>query len=120
NETVEVIGGPVTVNRPAKAESNAQLKQAEAKFSSELLAIYRCAVSRRVNTAGHACKPAPARLKLVVDLSDSSSTVEQKLLRAGFKVTSGSGTKQLTGTIAPAQLAKLAQIAEVKSVSLSK
>lgn len=122
NETVQVqtIGGPVTVNRPAKTESNAQLKQAEAKFSPELLAIYHCAVSRGVNTAGNACKPTPVKLKLVVNLSDSNSTVEQKLIRAGFKVTSGSGTKQLAGTIAPAQLAKLAQIAEVKSVSLSK
>lgn len=124
NETVEVMGGPVTMNRPiatpAKTESDVQLKQAEAKFSPELLAIYRCAVSRGVSTAGNACKSAPAKLKLMVDLSDSSSTIEQKLIRAGFKVTSGSGTKQLTGTIAPAQLAKLAQIAEVKSVSLSK
>ena len=120
NETVEVIGGPVTMNRPAKTAPNAQLKQAEAKFSPELLAIYRCAASRGVGVAGNACKPAPARLKLMVDLSDSNSMVEQKLIRAGFKVTSGSGTKQLTGTIAPAQLAKLAQIAEVKSVSLSK
>lgn len=120
NETVEVTGGPIIMNKPAKTESNAQLKQAEAKFSPELLAIYRCAVSSGVNTAGNACKPVPAKLKLIVELSDSSSTVEQKLIRAGFKVTSGSGTKQLTGTIAPAQLATLAQIAEVKSVSLSK
>jgi len=120
NETVQVIGGPVTLNRPAKTESNIQLKQAQAKFSPELLAIYRCAVSRGVSAASNACKPAPARLKLMVDLSDSNSKIEQKLIRAGFKVTSGSGTKQLTGTIAPAQLAKLAQIAEVKSVSLSK
>ncbi|HET9365016.1 MAG TPA: hypothetical protein VFP71_08435, partial [Candidatus Angelobacter sp.] len=119
-DSVQVIGGPVTLNRPAKTESNIQLKQAEAKFSPELLAIYRCAVSHGVSAAGKACKPVPARLKLIVDLSDSSLTVEQKLIRAGFKVTSGSGTKQLTGTIAPAQLAKLAQIAEVKSVSLSK
>jgi hypothetical protein len=114
------MGGPVTINRPAKTNSNAQLKQAEAKFSPELLAIYRCAVSHGVSAAGNTCKPAPARLKLIVDLSDSSLAIEQKLIRAGFKVTSGSGTKQIAGTIAPAQLAKLAQIAEVKSVSLSK
>ncbi|HET9283601.1 MAG TPA: VIT domain-containing protein [Candidatus Angelobacter sp.] len=124
NETVEVMGGPVTVHRPVPkrviTESNAQLKQAEAKLSPELLAIYRCAASRGVSTAGNACKPAPAMLKLLVDLSDSSLAIEQKLISAGFKVTSGSGTKQLTGTIAPAQLAKLVQIAEVKSVSLSK
>jgi hypothetical protein len=61
----------------------------------------------------------PAKLKLIVDLSDNNAKVEQKLISVGFKLMSGSGTKQLTGTVAPAQLARLAQIAEVKSVSLN-
>jgi Ca-activated chloride channel family protein len=128
NETVEVTANAVTIDTysqaPAKIEpkqstKDAQLKQAEAKLSPELLTIYRCAASRGVSAAGKACKPVPAKLKLIVDLSDNNAKVEQKLISVGFKLMSGSGTKQLTGTVAPAQLARLAQIAEVKSVSLN-
>jgi len=72
-----------------------------------------------VSAAGKACKPVPAQLTVTVDLTDNNAGVEQKLKTAGFKLLSGSGTKQLTGTIAPARLKQLAQIAEVKSVSLS-
>jgi hypothetical protein len=43
--------------------------------------------------------------------------IVQKLLRAGFKIASGAGTTQITGSIQASQLRLLAEIAEVKSVS---
>jgi Ca-activated chloride channel homolog len=130
SETVEVQGQALTVDtmqisKPERRTVNperdkdARLKLAETKFSPELLTVYRCAVARRASATANACKPMPAQLKLVVDLADNNSVVQQKLTNAGFKLISGSGTKQLTGTIAPARLAQLAQIVEVKSVSLS-
>ena len=128
SETVEVQAQTATVDtmlitkpeKRADRERDKDHKQVEAKLSAELLAIYRCSVARQASTAAGACKPLPAHVKLVVELNDSGAEVEKKLRSAGFKLTSGSGTKELTGTIAPARLAQLAQIVEVKSVSLSK
>jgi len=128
NQTVEVTAEAPTVETslaqleaaPAKKTAkDARLKQAEAKLSPELLTTYRCAVLRGATAAGKACKPVPAQLTVTVDLTDNNAGLEQKLKTASFKLVSGSGTEQLTGTIAPAKLRQLAQIAEVKSVSLS-
>ncbi|MFL6311279.1 MAG: VIT domain-containing protein [Terriglobales bacterium] len=126
NETVEV-----TANAPLVEMSQADVatikksakdiarKQAEAKMSAEVLAIYHCAVARGVSAAASTCKTNPAQIQVGVDLTESTAGLEQKLARAGLKIISGSGTKQLVGTIAPKQLKQLAQIAEVKSISLS-
>jgi hypothetical protein len=64
--------------------------------------------------------PAPAQIKVTVDLAQTKPGLEQSLTRAGLKIISGSGSKQLVGSVAPAQLKQLAQIAEVKSISLNK
>jgi hypothetical protein len=57
---------------------------------------------------------------VTVELAQTSAGLEQRLSKAGLKVISGSGSKQLIGTIAPGQLTQLAQIAEVKSIRSSK
>jgi Ca-activated chloride channel homolog len=126
NETVEVTANApliemsqadvATIKRPAR---DAARKQAEAKMSPEVLTLYRCATARGVSATASTCKTNPAQIKVGVDLTESAADLEQKLARAGLKIISGSGTKQLVGTIAPKQLRQLAQIAEVKSISLS-
>ncbi|MFI5105797.1 MAG: hypothetical protein ACHP79_12805, partial [Terriglobales bacterium] len=130
NTTVDVSAEAPTVESTStqlatlqlgnKPDKDAQLKQAQLKLSPELLAIYRCAVSRGATAATKGCKAAPAELKVTVDLTQANAGLEQRLAGAGFKVISGSGSKQLVGSIAPAKLTQLTQIAEVKSISLSK
>lgn len=129
SETVEVEGqGAIDTISISKLDrrandrerDKAEAKKAEAKFSPELLAVYRCSVARQASAAAGACKPMPAQVKLVVELSSSGPAIERKLRNAGFKLTGGSGTRELTGTIAPARLAQLAQIVEVKSISQGK
>jgi Ca-activated chloride channel homolog len=130
NETVEVTAEAPTIEISSaqlsevptadKRKADAQLKLAQAKLSPELLAIYRCAVSRGVSTATKSCKPTSAQIKVTVDLAQTKPGLEQRLTSAGLKITSGSGSKQLVGSVAPAQLKQLAQIAEVKSISLNK
>ncbi|MGC2696224.1 MAG: VIT domain-containing protein [Candidatus Angelobacter sp.] len=128
NETVEVTGtanaDTYSVKPPAKigsgrAGKNERFKLIEAKFNPELLAIYRCANARSIGAANQSCKATPAQLKVTVDLTETSGTVEHRLKAAGFKLISGSGTNQVIGTIAPEKLKQLAQIAEVKSVALT-
>ena len=82
--------------------------------------LYDCAASRKVNASGGTCKPAYGPVKVKVELASTSTEIEQKLVSAGFKIERGSGTTELTGNIAPQQLKQLAEIAEVKSVSLAK
>jgi hypothetical protein len=53
-------------------------------------------------------------------LTQAGSAVAKKLALAGFSVETGKGTLQLTGSILTYRLKQLAQIAEVKSVSLIK
>jgi Ca-activated chloride channel family protein len=119
-ETSSVQLAQLTAVPPAKADKDAQLKLVQSKLSPELLAIYRCAVSRGITTSTKSCQASPAQLKVTVELAQTNPGLEQKLTSAGFKVTSGSGSRQLIGTIAPAQLEQLALIAEVKSISLNK
>jgi hypothetical protein len=126
NETVEVTANApliemsqsevTTIKRPAK---DAARKQAEAKMSPEVLASYRCAVTRGVSAAASKCKPTSSPLKVTVQITELKADLEKKLTSAGLKILSGSGSKKLTGTIEPAKLRHLAQIAEVKSISLS-
>jgi Ca-activated chloride channel family protein len=126
NETVEVTADAPTVEtsladveKAKKPGKDAALKRAEAKLSPELLTMYRCAVARGVSTAASTCQAAPVQIKVAVDLTKLTAGLERKLTTAGLQIISGSGTKQLIGTIVPAQLKQLAQIAEVKSISLS-
>jgi Ca-activated chloride channel family protein len=126
NETVEVTANApliemtqadvATIKKPAK---DAARKQAEAKMSPEVLASYRCAVTRGVSAAASKCKAVSSPLKVTVEVTELKANLEKRLASAGLKIVSGSGSKKLTGTIEPAKLRHLAQIAEVKSISLS-
>jgi Ca-activated chloride channel homolog len=126
----ETVGDQtIEVRRPsaslgAKSRSDEQKKEADkaaqAKFSPELLAIYHCSMAREIGTAGNGCKMPPGQLRITIDLEQADAVAERKLRQAGFRQTGGAGTSRLTGTIAPRQLRQLAQIAEVKSVSLTK
>ena len=101
-------------------EQQDERKQLESKLSRELLQLYDCAVSQRISVAGGTCKTISGTVKVKVELKSSSAPVYRKLLRAGFRMESGGGTRQLTGRILPQQLKQLAKIAEVKSVSLAR
>jgi hypothetical protein len=126
NETVAVTANAplvemsqsdvATIKRPAK---DAARKQAEAKMSPEVLASYRCAVNRGVSAAASACKATSSPLKVTVEVAERNADLEKRLASAGLKIVSGSGSQKLTGTIEPAKLRQLAQIAEVKSIELS-
>ncbi len=127
NETVEVTANAplietsqadvATIKKPAK---DAVRKQAEAKMSPEVLASYRCAVTRGVSAAASTCNAISSPLKVKVDLTELKAGLEQRLTSAGLKIVSGSGSRKLTGMIDPAKLRYLAQISEVKSISLSR
>jgi hypothetical protein len=126
NETAEVtanaplietsLADVATIKKPA---NDATRKRAEAKMSPEVLAIYRCSVARGVSTAASTCKATFSPVKVTIDLTEIKAGLEQRLTSAGLKIVSGSGSTKLTGTIDPAKLRQLAQIAEVKSISLS-
>jgi Ca-activated chloride channel homolog len=103
-----------------KAEWDANRKLVQPKFSADLLSYYQCA-SIGSTTDGKSCDPPSSKeVKVKVVLSATSMAVTQKLAQAGFKVESGKGSLQLTGSILTGRLKQLAQIAEVKTVSLSK
>jgi len=101
-----------------KAEWDANLKLVQPKFSADLLSYYQCA-SIGSTSDGKTCDPPSSKVvRVKLELTASGSAVAKKLALAGFKVESGKGTMQLTGSILTYRLKQLAQIAEVKSVSL--
>jgi Ca-activated chloride channel family protein len=103
-----------------KAEWDANLKLVQPKFSADLLSYYQCA-SIGSTTDGKTCDPPSSKVVTVkVELTQAGSAVAKKLALAGFSVETGKGTLQLTGSILTYRLKQLAQIAEVKSVSLIK
>ena len=103
-----------------KMEWEANRKLAEPKFSKELLSHYQCA-SIGITPDGKTCEPPSSKVvKVKVELTSAGAAVAQKLSLAGFKVETGKGSLVLTGRILTYRLKQLAQIAEVKSVSLSK
>ncbi|HEY2117141.1 MAG TPA: VIT domain-containing protein [Candidatus Angelobacter sp.] len=103
-----------------KAEWDANLKLVQPKFSADLLSYYQCA-SIGSTTDGKTCDPPSSKVvKIKLELTSAGAAVAHKLALAGFKVESGKGTMQLTGSILTYRLKQLAQIAEVKSVSLIK
>ncbi|HLK08177.1 MAG TPA: VIT domain-containing protein [Candidatus Angelobacter sp.] len=103
-----------------KAEWDSTLKLVQPKFSADLLSYYQCA-SMGSTPDGKTCDPPSSKVvKVKVDLTQAGSAVAKKLALAGFSVETGKGTVELTGSILTYRLKKLAQIAEVKSVSLIK
>ena len=126
DETVEVTANAPRVETSIadistikKPEKDARRKHAEAKMSPEVLAIYRCAATKRASVAASTCKATSSPLKVTVEVTELKADLEKRLASAGLKIVSGSGSQKLTGTIEPAKLRQLAQIAEVKSISLS-
>ncbi|HEY2233747.1 MAG TPA: hypothetical protein VGK01_09765, partial [Candidatus Angelobacter sp.] len=126
NETVEVTANAplvetsmASIEKAKKPRRDAAVKRTEAKMSPEVLAIYRCSVRRGVSAAASTCNATSSPLKVTVDVTELKPGLEQRLTSAGLKIVSGSGSQKLTGTIEPAKLRQLAQIAEVKSISLS-
>jgi hypothetical protein len=115
-----VIGGPIgRLEAKQKAEWDTTLKLVQPKFTADLLAFYQCA-SIGATPDGKPCTPPASKVvKVQVELASTSPIIAQKLARAGFSVESGKGTLQLTGSILTYRLKQLAQIAEVKSVSLN-
>lgn len=101
------------------AKKDDERKQLQSKLSAPLLAVYDCAERRKMGTSGSGCTVKPGPVKVKVELTSASTDVAQKLAQAGFKLESGKGTTELTGTILPLQLKELAAIAEVKSISLA-
>jgi Ca-activated chloride channel homolog len=103
-----------------KAEWDSTLKLVQPKFSADLLSYYQCA-SMGSTPDGKACdRPSSKVVKVKLELTQAGSAVAKKLALAGFSVETGKGTMELTGNILTYRLKKLAQIAEVKSVSLIK
>jgi hypothetical protein len=104
---------------PGKPDKDlaAKNKLVEAKLSPGLLALYQCAAHRRTGATTTGCKAVDAPINVQVELTVMGPQIVQKLLRAGFKIASGAGTTQITGSIQASQLRLLAEIAEVKSVS---
>jgi hypothetical protein len=102
-----------------QAEWDANLKLVQPKFSADLLSFYQCA-SIGSTSDGKTCEPPSSRVvKVKVELTNTGAAVARKLALAGFKVETGKGSLQLTGSILTYRLKQLAQIAEVKSVSLN-
>ncbi len=103
-----------------KAEWDTNLKLVQPKFSADLLSYYQCA-SIGSTADGKTCDPPSSKVvKVKVELTQVGSAVAKKLALAGFSVETGKGTVELTGSILTYRLKRLAQIAEVKSVSLIK
>src|SRR5579859_6414665 len=95
-----------------KAEWDANLKLVQPKFSADLLSYYQCA-SIGSTSDGKTCDPPSSKVvRVKLELTASGSAVAKKLALAGFKVESGKGTMQLTGSILTYRLKQLAQIAE--------
>jgi hypothetical protein len=101
-----------------KAEWDANLKLVQPKFSADLVSFYQCA-SIGSTPDGKTCEPPASKaVKVKIELTSAGAAVAQRLALAGFKVESGKGSLQLTGSILTHRLKQLAQIAEVKTVSL--
>jgi Ca-activated chloride channel family protein len=116
-----VIGGPIArLEAKQKANWDMTLRLVQPKFSADLLSYYQCA-SIGSTADGKTCDPPSSKVvKVKVELTQAGSAVAKKLALAGFSVDTGKGTLQLTGSILTYRLKQLAQIAEVKSVSLIK
>lgn len=119
NDGPMYAGSPGVHAKPKKDGWSPILKTVQPKFDAPLLSFYQCA-SIGSSTDGKPCNPSTSKLvKVKVELTSAGAAVAHKLALAGFKIDTGEGTLQLTGSIATARLKRLAEIAEVKSVSLN-
>jgi Ca-activated chloride channel family protein len=101
-----------------KAEWDSTLKLVQPKFSADLLSYYQC-TSIGSTPDGKTCDPPKSKaVKVKVELTQAGTAIAKKLALAGFSVETGKGTMELTGSILTYRLKRLAQIVEVKSVSL--
>jgi hypothetical protein len=91
----------------------------ESKLGPDLLAIYRCSVSRQAGATGVACKPTSGPVKIKIELTAASAEAEGELIAAGFTLEGGSGGTELSGSILPAKLKQVVLIGMVKSVTLA-
>jgi Ca-activated chloride channel family protein len=107
-------GGPVK-----KDDWNSILRMVQPKFDAALLSYYQCATVGSTTDGKTCAAPSSKMVKVKVELTSTGAAVAHKLALAGFKVDGGEGTLQLTGSILTSRLKQLAQIAEVKSVSLN-
>jgi hypothetical protein len=116
-----IIGGrKASFEAKQKADWDMTLKLVQPKFSADLLSYYQCA-SIGSTADGKTCDPPSSKVvKVKVELTQAGSAVAKKLALAGFSIETGKGTMELTGSILTYRLKRLAQIAEVKSVSLIK
>jgi len=123
SSTVEVTAeAPIieTTQAPIRRTTHRRYSfKLSSKLSPELMVIYNCTFPLG-NPATKGCAPQPTLLKVVVTLTKTDSVIEQTLANCGFTLESGSGTKVLTGSIAPSKLTDLAGIPEVKYISLKK
>lgn len=103
-----------------KAEWDSTLKLVQPKFSADLLSYYQCASMGSMPDGKTCDPPSSSVVKVKLELTAAGSAVAKKLALAGFSLETGKGTMELTGSILTYRLKKLAQIAEVKSVSLIK
>jgi Ca-activated chloride channel family protein len=102
-----------------KARWDSTLKIVQPKFSPELLSLYQCA-SIGSTPDGKTCDPPASKVvKVKLELTENNTAVVRKLALAGFYIESGKGTLQLIGSILTYRLKQLAQVAEVKSISLN-
>jgi Ca-activated chloride channel family protein len=101
-----------------KSEWDSNLKLVQPKFSADLISYYQCA-SIGSTPDGKTCDPPSSKVvKVKVELTAAGASVAKKLALTGFKVEAGKGTMELIGSILTYRLKQLAQIAEVKTVSL--
>jgi Ca-activated chloride channel family protein len=105
--------------RKQQANWDATLKLVQPKFSADLLSYYQCASIGSTADGKTCAPPADKTVKVKVELTSTGDAVARKLALAGFKVETGKGTLELTGSILTYRLKQLAQIAEVKSVALN-
>ena len=114
------IGGGMDREDKQQLRWKQTLKVVQPKFTADLLSLYQCA-SIGTTTDGKSCEPPSSKVvKVNVELTETNAAILRKLAQAGFGVEGGKGTLQLTGSILTYKLKLLAQIVEVKSVSLSK
>lgn len=102
------FGTPVAVMDTVKKKT-----ALEKKLSTELFLAYRCGGQRALDVCKNA---ASGDVKVNVTLSSTSAAIVQKLTEAGLKIDNNGGVT-VTGTIDVSKLNKLAEIAEVVTVT---
>lgn len=98
-------------------EANRQV-MLQAKLSPDLLLLYQCSQKKQAKAPGQTCTlPASGTVQVEVKLGSSSPELEKKLVAAGLKIKSGTGTTVVNGEIAVRKLSALVEIDEVSSIT---